>query len=134
MISIYGVSGLRMPMPSEDDEQRRLFDWAALASGRRPELRMLFAIPNGGLRTKTTAARMKRTGTRKGVPDMMLACPASGYAGLFIELKKQVGGRVSAEQDAWLQALADRGYMAAVCHGWQEAMGVIKDYLGGDWE
>jgi hypothetical protein len=32
----------------EDTEQRIIFQWAAMESGARPELGLLYAIPNGG--------------------------------------------------------------------------------------
>jgi len=39
---------------SEHDEQYKLFSWTRY----RPELRWMFAIPNGGYRTKATAGKM----------------------------------------------------------------------------
>jgi hypothetical protein len=35
-------------VPREHDEQRTVIDWANWASHQTPELRLLFAIPNGG--------------------------------------------------------------------------------------
>ncbi len=35
-------------VPLEDTEQRIIFQWAAMESGARPELGLLYAIPNGG--------------------------------------------------------------------------------------
>lgn len=32
----------------EDNEQITLFQWASLQSGKFPELKMLYHIPNGG--------------------------------------------------------------------------------------
>lgn len=49
---------------------------------------LLFAIPNGGARSKTEAAIMKGEGVRPGVADMFLAMRSIGNgAGLFIEFK-----------------------------------------------
>ena len=56
----------------EGAEQTALFDWVEIAKGTMPELALLFHIPNGGLRSKTEAARMKRQGVKAGVPDMLL--------------------------------------------------------------
>ena len=41
---------------SEHDEQVALFEWAALREAEIPELALLFAIPNGGLRNKERSA------------------------------------------------------------------------------
>lgn len=47
--------------------------------------------------------------------------------GTAIELKRQRGGVVSDSQAAWLRALEQRGWLARVCHGAQEAV----DWLTG---
>ena len=44
-------------------------------------------------------------GVKSGVPDLMLPIPKGGYHGLFIELKKEVGGITSKEQIDWSQFL-----------------------------
>ena len=48
-----------MQGPCEEIEQTCLFRWAALESGAHPELALLHAIPNGGKRSKSEAARMR---------------------------------------------------------------------------
>ena len=110
-----------------------LFQWAALESGAHPELALLHAIPNGGKRSKSEAARMKAAGVKPGVPDMFLPVAREGCHGLYIELKRRDGGRVSTEQTAWMDALARQGYKTALCHGWDAAREEIQRYLGGKW-
>ena len=95
-----------MQGPCEEIEQTCLFRWAALESGAHPELALLHAIPNGGKRSKSEAARMKAAGVKPGVPDMFLPVAREGCHGLYIELKRRDGGRVSPEQTAWMDALA----------------------------
>ncbi len=90
-----------MQGPCEEIEQTCLFRWAALESGAHPELALLHAIPNGGKRSKSEAARMKAAGVKPGVPDMFLPVAREGCHGLYIELKRRDGGRVSTEQTAW---------------------------------
>ena len=41
---------------------------------------MVFSVPNGGLRSKAEAARMKWTGTVAGIPDLAIVVP-SGRSG-----------------------------------------------------
>ena len=122
---------MRMDCPEEEVEQTCLFRWAAYSLGAHPELRLLHAIPNGGKRSKSEAARMKAAGVKAGVPDMFLPVARGGSHGLYIELKRIKGGRVSAEQLAWMEELTREGYTCAVCHGWEEARKVIRTYLKG---
>lgn len=122
---------MRMDCPEEEVEQTCLFRWAAYSLGAHPELKLLHAIPNGGKRSKSEAARMKAAGVKAGVPDMFLPVARGGSHGLYIELKRIKGGRVSAEQLAWMEELTREGYTCAVCHGWEEARKVIQTYLKG---
>lgn len=116
-------------IPTESVEQQWLFAWAELQRNAHPELALLYAIPNGGKRARTTAARLKKEGVKKGVPDTFLPVPRGKYHGLFIELKRLEGGRVEDSQRQWIYALTDQGYAAVVCKGWEAAAGVILDYL-----
>ena len=118
-----------IPVPSEEEEQVTLFNWAKMQEGKYPELKLMFHIPNGGLRSKTEAARLKKQGVKAGVPDICLPCAKCGRHGLFIELKKLTGGRTSKEQKAWIAALENAGYAASVCCGWKEAVRTITWYL-----
>ena len=120
-----------MIIPTEDSEQAALFEWAAYNEGKYPELRMLYAIPNGGKRHIKTAMTMKRTGVKKGVPDICLPVPRGGYAALYIELKRTKGGRTSTDQKIWMNKLQELGNCALVCKGWQEASDVLIKYLEG---
>lgn len=114
---------------SEMDEQIALFDFARVFAGRVPELELLFAIPNGGARHKAVAAKLKASGTKAGVPDIMLCVPRNGKHGLFVELK--IGtNRCSAFQNWWLSALRAQGFATAVCYGWVDAACAIVRYLG----
>lgn len=113
----------------EAAEQCALFEWAQLARGRYPQLQLMFAIPNGGKRNASEAAHLKRQGVKPGVPDIFLPMARGGYNGLFIELKRRQGGRLSEYQRAYLDALAREGYRTAVCNGACEAIETIEAYL-----
>lgn len=118
--------------PLEAVEQERLFQWAALAAGKYPELRMMHACPNGGSRHPIEAANLKRQGVKAGVPDVFLPVPRGGYHGLFIEMKRKKGGRLSPEQRVWLDLLNRLGYRAVVCNGFEAARTEIETYLRGE--
>lgn len=130
-----------MPPPTEDVEQMCLFRWADAQSGKYPELSLMYHIPNGGKRGKVEAGRFRAMGVKSGVPDIFLPikgttynfdCPYEvHYSGLYIELKRQRGGTVSAAQKQWIASLRDAGYAVEVCKGWKAAAAAITDYLEG---
>jgi len=64
-----------------------------------------------------------------GIPDLFIPVPKDGKHGIWIEMKKEKGGVVSPEQREWLDAMAKDGYATAVCHGADEAIKIIQDYL-----
>lgn len=95
------------------------------------------------------AAKQKRlNGGRRAWPDMFIAEPAPRcvegswdykYNGLFIELKKE-GVRLKKRNGEWatehiaeqaniLEMLRARGYRAEFARGFEEAKGLIDDYL-----
>ena len=115
--------------PTEEQEQVTVFQWAEIMSNRFPELRYLMHIPNGGLRSKSEAVRFKRAGVKKGVPDLFLPVARKGYHGLWIEMKRQKGGRLSPEQKEWIDGLFNQGYLAVRCDGADEAIGMLERYL-----
>lgn len=92
-------------------------------------LKRIFHIPNGGMRSKREAAELKSIGVKPGVSDLFLPAMVGGYGGLWIEMKT-TDGRLSEEQQAWLNEMNESGYKAHVCYGWQEAIQRIDEYMG----
>ncbi|MDO5650141.1 MAG: VRR-NUC domain-containing protein, partial [Gallicola sp.] len=64
---------------------------------------LLFAVPNGGARSRVTGAILKAEGVLRGVSDLILLYPAQGYHALLIELKTEKG-RQSDTQKAFQKA------------------------------
>lgn len=115
-------------MKGEDLEQATLIQWCNLQSCKYSELKMIFAIPNGGYRNKGEARKLKATGTKSGVPDLFLPVPRSQKYGLFLEMK--VGrNKCTDNQKKWIRALMEQGYEVKVCYSCEEAIQVIKKYL-----
>ena len=117
--------------PHEDVEQTSLFIWAAYNMGKWPELDMMYHVPNGGSRHRAEAARLKAQGVKSGVPDVVLPVARGAYHGLYIEMKRQEGGTLSADQKKWIAALQQQGYFACVCKGWEAASQIITRYMEG---
>lgn len=121
----------RKRMPSEHEEQVALFEWWRLYTATWRSLRpAMFAIPNGGARDAVTGARLKAEGVLPGVPDIFLAAPKGSCHGLFIEMKRRRGGRISPAQLRTMQELEADGYRCEVAYGWDHARRIITEYLG----
>ncbi len=118
-------------VPTENQEQAALFEWASVMKRKYPELELMYHAPNGGLRDGRTAATLQRTGVKSGVPDVCLPVPRGEFGSLYIEMKRRKGGVVSARQKIWLDRLNANGNRAVVCRGWEEARDTILDYLEG---
>lgn len=113
---------------TEHEEQSALFEWASLNEAQYPELRLMYAIPNGGLRNIVVARKLKAEGVKSGVPDICLPIARLGYHGLYIEMKA-LHGPVQTAQRQWKNDLADEGYMVCICWGWDAARRVLLTYL-----
>lgn len=131
MAKIMKTKAERLPCASEADEQQMLMEWARLAACKWPELRLMHHIPNEGKRSIPAAMQLKRMGLRVGVPDICLPVARGGYHGMYIELKRAHGGRLTQSQREWLEALNGQGYRAVRCDGWSEAAQAIELYMRG---
>ena len=108
---------------TEAGEQEVVIDYCAL-------FRIdIVHIPNEGKRSATYGAKLKRTGLRKGFPDLFIPAARKGYHGLFIELKRDRNSMPTAEQLAWIGKLNTNGYYATVCYGAAAAIEEIKKYF-----
>lgn len=111
-------------MPTEKQEQFVLACWL------RKQNIPFYHVPNGGSRNLIEAAQLKRLGVSAGVPDICVTkFSRKGHGGLYIELKRASGGKVSDEQKEWIQKLNQEGYLAVVCNGADEAITQVKKYL-----
>jgi len=128
---------------SEHSHQTALFAWAALSVDKYPQLKWMFAIPNGGLRDMRTAVNLKAEGVKAGVPDIFLPYAWSElqhgvrtYHGCFIEMKQEKyrnrkNGGCSDEQIDFIEYMVSTGYYCKVCYSWEEARDVLINYLEG---
>lgn len=110
----------------EHYEQVELFYWAELYSAELYE--SMAAVPNGGHRSKKTAADLRAEGVKPGYPDILVDLPAGAYHGARLEMKAE-NGRLSELQIETLNSLADKGFYCAVCWGVEEAKAVLIAYM-----
>jgi hypothetical protein len=104
-------------IPTEHEEQRELVKWFRQTfDGVR-----IFAIPNGGARSITTAAKLKVEGVSAGVPDLYVP-----EWKLWIEMKRVKGGVVDKAQKDWHDYLTAIGDVVIVCRGADEAKRMIE--------
>lgn len=86
--------------------------------------------------------KLKKKGTKPGFPDFIILRPVRQpipgrpdmyfrtYSGMAIELKRQHGGVVSADQTAWLDELAEDDWAVYVAYGAQDAINKIESVYG----
>ena len=113
---------------TEHEHAKALMEWCKYSEGQFPELKLIFAIPNGGARHKAVAGKMKAEGVKAGVPDYFLPVARKNFNGLFIELKTEKG-KTTKKQNDWLFTLNEQGYLTVVCKGWFAASDILKSYL-----
>ena len=118
--------------PTEEQEQAAVIEWRDLMLPQFPELEDLIHIPNGGWRSKSEAVRLKKIGVKPGVSDLFLPSPVGKYHGLWIEMKRQQGGRLRPDQKDWLDRMNRKGYLALRADGAEEAGELIYRYLKGE--
>jgi hypothetical protein len=106
--------------PLESAEQIGFVNWFET---KFPGVR-IFAIPNGGHRAISVAKAMKAEGVRPGVPDLFVPAWC-----LWIEMKRQVSGRVSKEQADWHRYLENVGHFVIVGKGATDASRQVVDFV-----
>ena len=91
------------------------------------------ATANGGKRDKRTAASLKLSGVKAGVPDILIFTPPpTGFGvGFALELKREPSegkqkGRVSVHQRPWLEELRRLGWRAEIGFGLQHSIELLK--------
>lgn len=114
---------------SEDREQEIVIQWKELMMNRVPQLKYLFHIGNGGSRHPAEAVKLRRMGVVPGVSDLFLPVARNGYHGLWIEMKRQHGGKLSKPQKEWLEGMREEGYKAERANGAEEAIAILEEYL-----
>lgn len=122
--------------PLEEEEQKAFVSWCRLRG---------YVVQHSGNEIggstsamKARAVKMKKLGTSKGFPDLLVFVPFSGigdeidaYQPLAIEMKRVKGSTTSPEQLAWGDVLEKSGIPFRVCKGCQEAIDFVAEVIGG---
>lgn len=117
---------------TEAEEQVRFVNWCR-ARGYK-----IHHSPNetgSSPEARRRAIRMKRAGTSKGFPDLLVFIDEPRIA-VAIEMKSTAKtARATPEQREWLKVLSKHGFHAAICHGFEEAkefiLSTTAEYLEG---
>ena len=105
----------------EDTIQRCVVIWCK--QNVNPLYHDIFHIPNGELRDKMTAIKLKRMGVKAGVPDLELPLPEGRVLWLEIKTKK---GRLSMVQKAVIAKLKAKGHLVEVAYGYDHAIEILR--------
>jgi hypothetical protein len=108
--------------PSEDHEQMLFVQWFRRTF---PGV-LIYAIPNGGHRHIAVAAKLKATGSVRGIPDLHI--PAWR---LWVEMKRQKGGALSPDQKDMINHLESIGHSVIVGRGFESAKAQIMEHQHG---
>ena len=116
----------RPPRNLEHGLQTRCVRWFRLTYPNM--VHNLFAVPNGGYRTKTTAANMKAEGQLSGVSDLILLKRKGKCGALLLEAKIK-GNYQSDNQREWQRLIEADGYEYRVFHTLEEFIEIVNEYL-----
>lgn len=122
--------------PTEQQEQEAFVAWCRLQGYK------VHHSPNevGGNsnQMKLRAIKMKKMGTSKGFPDLLVFVPFAGiddevdaYQPIAIEMKRTKGSTTSPEQKVWGDILEKSGIPFRICKGCEEAITAVKEIIGG---
>ena len=116
----------RKAVPFEWEEQVALVELMTIAKID------FYFVPNGGMFPVQHRARLARMGLQPGVPDICIVTPPPRHQpewkncrGVYIEMKRVRGGRVSPEQQHWHDKLRKADCYVVVARGFEDARNAL---------
>lgn len=111
---------------AESNIQRSCVRWFRLQYPHYAKL--LFAVGNGGVRSKTEAAIMNGEGVLAGVADLIFLKGNGTYSALCIEMKSATG-TLNRNQREWRDVVELHGSKYVVCRDIYEFKEAVDSYL-----
>jgi hypothetical protein len=109
---------------TEDQLQAECFRFCWNA---HPETRkLLFSVPNGGLRSPREAQKLKSTGTVAGVSDLIFLWKGKCY---LIEMKTGTGTQQK-NQKEWELLVKSHGFEYFICRSLEQFKLIINKIIG----
>ena len=91
---------------------------------------MLFAVPNGGGRSRIEGAIMKGEGVTAGVADLLLLEARGGYGALCIEMKtRDKSSKQRPSQKVWQEAAERAGNRYVVVKSFEAFRALVSQYM-----
>ena len=117
-------------MLTEYQTQVEFIQWCRLqALADYPELGYIFAVPNGAVVSQRQRYKLVSEGLLSGVSDLVLPVARGGYFGMYLEMKREKGGRLSPHQKSFLEFVNLQGYYGIVANGLEDAIKKTMDYI-----
>lgn len=90
-----------------------------------------FKMPKAAFNYAAYSRTLKKMGLSKGFPDLIILekNKSKTHEVLFIEMKRQKGGKLKPEQEEWIQKLDDKDYCVGVAKGCESAVRILQKYL-----
>lgn len=118
------------PKLLETDIQQKLIEILATIPYKGLMLSdFIYAVPNGGFRTKRTGGVLKAEGVKKGIPDLHCFIAVAPYHSLYIEMKTATGD-LTESQEVVIPMLRREGHKVVICRSVEQALNEIFKYLG----
>lgn len=118
-------------IPLEEEETKAFHQWLQIQN--IPHTHIPNEIGGSTSAMKARAVKMKKMGTSKGFPDLLVFIPVYGTTGdvdcyqmCAIEMKRKKGSTTSKEQKEWLKVLTESGVLCSVCKGADEAIKFVE--------
>ena len=118
----------KKPGEEEHQIQSGFIELVRIKQNQIPELKLLYAIPNGGHRHPAVAAKLKAEGVIPGPPDLHLPVARGPWHSLYLETKRPGGTQSGAQKEfAWM--LLKQGNLVKVCDSVDKLWAAVSNYL-----
>ena len=108
---------------TEDQIQAQAFRWHW--NNYPDQRKLLFSVPNGGLRNPREAQKLKSTGVVAGVSDLIFLYKGKCY---LIEMKTEKGTQ-QANQKEWEVLVKSHGFDYFICRSLEQFQSIIKSII-----